>query len=114
MLRDEADRIVGAARGTVLAFPVPEPLRDIEKAWIHTCQRAGVRGEWISEPGSLEDRVLAGLRRCDLTSAHMGVLRMHGDRGRRPDRNCAIAQKLWFEAINALDVATDLTGAAVQ
>ena len=111
-LRDEADRRVGAARGSVVQFPVAAPLRDIEKAWIHTSQQHESRRQLSSnsfEPGTLEHRVLSGLERCTtLTAAHIGVLMMHGTRGQRPNLKCEIASRLWTEAMMALDAEVDL------
>lgn len=112
LLRDEADRLVGAARGADIQFPVPAPLRDIEKAWIYTCQQHESRRQLNSSsftPGTLEHRMLAGLERCrTLTAAHMGVMTMHGGRGARPDLNCEIASRLWTEAMEALAAEVDL------
>lgn len=111
-LRDEASRLVGAARGADVQFPVAAPLRDIEKAWIYTCQQHESRRQLNSSsfaPGTLEHRTLSGLERCaTLTAAHLGVLTLHGGRGARPDLNCEIASRLWTEAMEALAAEVDL------
>jgi hypothetical protein len=119
MLRDEADRLVGAARGEVIPFPVQAPLRDIEKAWIHTCQQVETRRQLrpLDFPmGSLEQIVLSALARCDtagaITSAHLGVMTMHGNRGRPPNVACEIAYRLWVEAMAALADEAKLGGFA--
>lgn len=115
MLRDEAVRLVGPARGEVIPFPVAAPLRDIEKAWIHTCQQHECSRGYDSSsfaPNSLEYRMLVGLERVLaaglISTAHVGVLVMNGERGVRPNFNCAIATLLWTDAMKALESVVNL------
>jgi hypothetical protein len=119
MLRDEADRRVGAARGEVIPFPLQAPLRDIEKSWIHTCQQVETRRRLqpIDFPmGSLEQIVLSALCRCDsagtITSAHLGVMMMHGNRCQPPNVACEFAYRLWVEGMAALAEEAKLGGFA--
>jgi hypothetical protein len=121
MLRDESPRIVGAARGEVIPFPVPAPLRDIEKAWIHTCQGpAFQRGLDAADfqTGSLEGSVLVGLEQILaaglISRVHLGVLVMHGRRGGRPNLNCAVATQLWTDAMKALESVVSLQPEQLQ
>lgn len=82
-------------------------LRPVEQAWIHTwAEHGGDRRDQV-ELQTLPGQVLAALGRCELggriTSAHVGVLVMHGARGGPPSEGCAIARRLWTEAMDVLD-----------
>lgn len=115
MLRDESARLVGAVRGEIVPFPIAAPLRDIEKAWIHTCQHPRLRRRMNSEDfdvGTVEHAVLLGLERILdarlVSRVHVGVLVTHGTRGGRPNLNCAIATQLWTDAMKALEGVVSL------
>ena len=121
MLRDESARLVGAARGEVIPFPLPAPLRDIEKAWIHTCQHPQFQRRMDSadfETGTVEHAVLLGLEQildAGLVSrVHVGVLVMHGMRAGRPNLNCAVATQLWTDAMKALEGVVSLRSESLQ
>jgi hypothetical protein len=110
LVRDEQ---VISAPG-VWPSPVAAPLRTIEKAWIHTCEvheslrRLGDAAfiDTGFSPGSAPERVASALERCGaagvITTAHLAVLALAGQRGRAPDMACAIAYRLWTEAMAAL------------
>jgi hypothetical protein len=99
----------------LLARPVAAPLRDVEKAWIHTCQQHESRRQLNSiafVPGSLPHQVLSGLERAldagKIRGAHVAVLVLNGQRGHPPNINCAIAYHLWTEAMHALAAETQI------
>ncbi len=117
MLRDEANRLVGSARDNVVVLPIGAPLRDIEKAWIHVCERQDSlrRAQMVDQNWGLSLRILGALDRCledrRLNTAHLAVLAINGQRGQPPNTACEIAYRLWTEAMAALEAEANLTGA---
>jgi hypothetical protein len=120
MLRDEADRMVGAARREVVMFSVHAPLRDIEKAWIYICQEHDARRRWHWNGPSIDPDCLAHVVRSGLDrlleagaigTAHVAVLALFGEVGYAPDIRCPVANELWVDAMKALEAEVGLLSA---
>jgi hypothetical protein len=108
MLRDETDRLVGADRGQVISFPVQAPLRAIEKAWIHTCQTAGLPQAAGSVEAMVTEAMRGLLERRAVSPTQIYVLVRNGVAGRRPNFRCALATKLWDDTMKALEAEVHL------
>ena len=112
MLRDESDRMVGAARGEVVQLPLREQLSDMEKAWVHALERdthLGISRFGEFPPGSVPNLVLEAVSRDRasgvMSEAEIGVLITWGTKARRPPPDCAVARELWQSAMRKLEAS---------
>jgi hypothetical protein len=63
-------------------------------------------------PGLLTEAVDRSIKAGILTTAHLAVIVLAARRGRPPSLNCAIAYRLWTEAMEA--IAADCARGTVQ
>ncbi len=98
----------------VIHLPVVTHLRPVERAWIHMCAQQAYSPNEEGPLATLTWEAYSDLvDRGDIASCHVAILDKAGACGRPPSPDCAIARRLWDEAMNALEAELLSMGALI-